>query len=86
MALFRLGGNDHYCWDDHGSYWKWCLRQGGNYFADAMVRLRMRYPDHNMLELMIYGGPRETWASQRPSDDEVNQEILAQLRRDGRIE
>jgi hypothetical protein len=51
-----------------------------------MVKLWMRYPDHNMLELMIYGGPREKWASQRPSDDEVNQEILEQMRKDGRVE
>ena len=86
MALFRLGGNDHYCWDFHGPFWRWCFGQGPRFAFEQLSALYRRYPDVPAKELWEYGGPRETWASQRPSDDEVNQEILAQLRRDGRIE
>lgn len=85
MALFRLGGDDHYCWNDHGPWWKWALRQGPNYFCREICRLREKHPDAPILELMMFAGPYGTWASQRPSDEEKNREILAKMRKDGRI-
>lgn len=69
--MFNDGG--HYCWNHHGPWWKWALKQGPIYFIRSLRQLRRNHPDARIGELLMFCGPFGTWASQRGgSDDEAD--------------